>query len=283
MITYNGTILKVGTSWLGTNSAPDPYNPLNLPPYTIRLQYAYGVTPTFDKGTGTQVSAIPNVWDLTYNSANWDSLLYRHDSLMSVLGANATGVTLMTRMFMNCSYLSTVALFDTSSVTNMLWMFYGCSFLTSVPLFDTSSVASSVASAKGMNGMFMNCSSLRTVPLFDTSSVTDMGSMFRNCDSLTSVPLFDTSSVTYMGSMFRNCSSLTSVPLFDTSSAESMYDMFHDCKAVQSGALALYTQASTQAVPPIAYEYCFTNCGINSTTGAAELAQIPSSWGGTGA
>jgi hypothetical protein len=59
--------------------------------------------------------------------------------------------------------------------------------------------------------------------------------------------------------------------------------MFRDCLNVQSGALALYQQASTQTTPPSDHSYTFTNCGKNTQTGAAELAQIPSSWGGTGA
>lgn len=57
--------------------------------------------------------------------------------------------------------------------------------------------------------------------------------------------------------------------------------MFYNCTQVQSGALALYQQASTQTTPPTIYENAFWQCGSNTTTGAAELAQIPVAWGGT--
>lgn len=57
---------------------------------------------------------------------------------------------------------------------------------------------------------------------------------------------------------------------------------FAGCSNVESGALALYNQMSTQTTPPQYHQYCFTNCGRDTVTGAAELAQIPSSWGGTG-
>ena len=134
-----------------------------------------------------------------------------------------------------------------------------------------------------MAGMFYNCTSLTSVPLFDTSSVTNMSSIFLNCTSLTSVPLFNTSNVIYMSSMFDGCSSLTSVPLLNTSSVINMDSMFLDCKNVQSGALALYQQASTQANPPRDHSRTFRNCGSDTTTGAAELAQIPKNWGGTAA
>ena len=101
--------------------------------------------------------------------------------------------------------------------------------------------------------------------------------MFYKCTSLTSVPLFDTSSVTNMDSMFYGCSYLTSVPLFDTSSVTIMSNMFYNCWNVQSGALALYQQASTKTTLP-SHNRTFYNCGTYTTTGAAELAQIPSDW-----
>lgn len=270
--------LKFGNSTCGFNGKGVGWEepPIVLPPYTIRLRFTDGVTPTFAKGTGTQVSSSPNVWDLTYTSAWWDSLLSSQMGLLEVLAANATGVTNMDGMFANCYYLTAVSLFDTSSVTYMGRMFEGCRSLTSVPLFDTSSVTD-------MGNMFYGCTSLTTVPLFDTSSVTGMGSMFQNCTSLVSVPLFNTANVAGMTSMFANCTSLTSVPLFDTSSVRSMDYTFYECRSVQSGALALYQQASSQVAPPPTHSDCFKNCGRDTTTGTAELAQIPSSWGGLGA
>jgi hypothetical protein len=54
--------------------------------------------------------------------------------------------------------------------------------------------------------------------------------------------------------------------------------MFYGCTAVESGALALYNQMAGQATPPGNHARCFYNCGANTTTGAAELAQIPSDW-----
>ena len=57
-----------------------------------------------------------------------------------------------------------------------------------------------------------------------------------------------------------------------------MYYTFYNCYSVQSGALALYQQASTQATPPTDHRNTFTDCGINTQTGSAELAQIPNDW-----
>jgi surface protein len=202
----------------------NPYNPLNLPPYTIRLLYNDGKTPYFIKGTGVQVSKSPNIWDLTYVNSDWTELLRRNNDLLEVLGANSSGVTNMRAMFDWCISLSTVSLFDTSNVTNM-------------------------------SAMFADCGRV-----------------------LTSVPLFDTSNVTNMSGMFGYTLYLKSIPLFDTSKLIDMTGMFYHCYNVESGALAFYQQVSTQTNPPPDHGQAFKDCGKDTVTGAAELAQIPDDW-----
>lgn len=208
----------------------DPYNPLNLPPNTVRVRTNDGLVPyksssdyhaSYD--TATLVEGTSDVYDVYKHDNDFFNFLNGSSNVIEVLGANTRGVTRMYNMFAGCSSLMSVSLFDTSSVEHMMNMFAECSSLTSVPLFDTSRV------------MFMT-------------------SMFENCSSLTSVPLLNTSSVMYVSSMFKNCTK------------------------VQSGALAFYRQASTQANPPSGHGQAFRNCGSDTTTGAAELAQIPSDW-----
>ena len=125
--------------------------------------------------------------------------------------------------------------------------------------------------------LFDGCTSLEKVELFDTSSVTNFGSMFKGCRSLIESPLFDTSHASSMSQMFSNCTSLKYVPLFDTSTVTEMYATFNSCVNVESGALALYQQASLRE-SDIYHVGTFANCGYNTVTGAAELAQIPSGW-----
>ena len=273
---------KIGAAYLGNvkvyGSAVDPYNPLGLPPFTIRAKFSAGFTPTMGD-TQTLVDAVENIWDIYNNNTDWTCLFVDGSTgegypVVSVLGANTTGVTSMTGMFLDCSSLSSVALFDTGSCTQMDEMFSDCTSLITVPLFDTSSCTY-------MDDMFFGCTSLSAVPLLDTSACMTMSHMFHDCTSLVTVPLFDTSACRLMDDMLNGCTSLTTVPLFDTSSCLKMPRMFFGCTSVQSGALALYQQVSTQANPPVLYTNCFYNCGSNTTTGAAELAQIPASWGGT--
>ena len=105
--------------------------------------------------------------------------------------------------------------------------------------------------------------------------------LFENNTNLLEVLSANMSTVTSMDSTFNGCSSLTRVPLFDTSSMTDVRWMFGDCVNVESGALALYQRMIAQTNPPSDHERTFYHCGSNTVTGAAELAQIPTSWGGT--
>jgi hypothetical protein len=83
--------------------------------------------------------------------------------------------------------------------------------------------------------------------------------------------------VSSMNWMFGDCLSLSSIPLFDTTKVKDMNHVFYRCKNVQYGALALYQNTSARA-SSIAHTQTFAYCGINTETGSAELAQIPSGW-----
>ena len=184
--------------WFNGGSEPGP-GPEPLPPFTLRLKYKEGTTPTFSKGTGTLVDSTNNIWDLTYENSDWNSLLYSRKDLLEVINCNASGVT-------------------------------------------------------KMYGTFLDCNSLTSVKLYNTSNVTEMVCTFQGCTSLTSIPLFDTSSITNMSQAFDSCFN------------------------VKSGALELYQQVSSQLNPPSIHAYTFRDCGRDTQTGSAELAQIPGIW-----
>ena len=74
--TYDNKIMTVGGKWMEQPAQPGPGPGPSLPPYTIRLKFTEGVTPTFSKGTAVQVSSSPNIWDLTYENTDWNNLLY---------------------------------------------------------------------------------------------------------------------------------------------------------------------------------------------------------------
>lgn len=275
---------------------PDP-NPLNLPPNTVRVRTSDGNPPNINAYdvSATLVEGTTDVYDV-YKSGNlFYKLLYESYNLIEVLGANTTNVTDMEYMFAGCMNLSSVAYFDTSNVKYMNNMFNICISLKNIPEYNTENVVN-------MGNMFRDCESLESVPCFNTQNVTAMNGMLSYCYSLTSIPAFDTSNVTNMCEfasnsynvvyvpllnttnvtdmhyMFASCSSLSSIPLFDTSKVTNMQYAFGYCFSVQTGALALYQQASTQATPPTYYYRAFEMCGYLTQTGSAELAQIPNGW-----
>ena len=110
---------------------------------------------------------------------------------------------------------------DTSTVTIMQRMFYNCTRLRTVPLYNTRKV-------KDMYQMFCNCKSLTTVPGFNTSNVTIMSQMFYNCSLLKTVSAFNTSKVTDFQDMFGNCTSLTKIEgiSFKSFSASTMNNQY---------------------------------------------------------
>lgn len=205
-------------------------------------------------------------------------MFYGCENLVTVNITGTQGVTGAATdtsyMFYECHKLTTInGFFNTYNVTNMSCMFRNCQALTAVPNMDTGNVTSMIQ-------MMQDCRALTSVPLFNTSNVTTFQSFMSGCWNVTTLPLFDTSSATNFEYAFSNCKNITAVPLFDTSSATSMNSMFYMCKKVESGALSLYQQASTQSNPPSSYSNCFYQCGYDTTTGRQDLNQIPTSWGG---
>ena len=190
----------------------DPYNPLGLPPYTMRLKFAEGYDPSVNLPLSewTLVDSTENIWDGKLNNGN-----------------------------------------------------------KAFPPFQNNTYLLECISANMRNDM-------------SSGFITSFQNKFNGCSNLVSVSLPCTDHVTRMDSMFKGCTSLTSIPAtLDTAACTNMSNMFNGCVNVQSGALALYQQASTQTTPPSRHTKVFTNCGSNTVTGAAELAQIPTSWGGT--
>ena len=134
---------------------------------------------------------------------------------------------------------------------------------------------------------FESCKNLTYISPFDTSACQSFNAMFSGASALESVPAFDTGSGLWFADMFSYMTSLRAVPSnLDTSLALDVKYMLNGCTAVESGALALYTQMSTQATPPSSYTNCFQGCGSGAPSSApihAEMQQIPASWGGLGA
>lgn len=270
LATFNGKIFVFDVDNI---PEPDPYNPLNLPPNTIRCKFKSGYTPTMGD-TRTLVNSSQNIWDIETRSRDWYSLFVSCTDLLVVLGGNTKNVTCMDWMFANCSSLTTVNIFSMENVQfstthGNFSMFQGCSSLTTLPNFYFPRLTI-------LGQCFYQCTSLKNVPKWEMAHVESTYNMFAGCTSLETVPLFDMQNVSNCNWMFNACTSLKSIPLFDLRSASEANNMFNGCVKVESGALALYN--SIKDDPPERHSEMFYNCGRDTETGAAELAQIPDDW-----
>lgn len=298
------------------------YNPLNLPPYTIRVGQVEAVSSsshTFaltDKGTARYVgedrigNTVMSIWDVTYNSNNWSNFFDTEtkvagNTLIKVYGANSTGVTNMSYMFRGKGatydrYTRYYCLFDTSSVTNMEGMFYNNRFhsLSDIIVYDTHNVtnASYMYFGTDISGQDDDYN----WPMMDLSKVTNAAYMFANGGGMDTnritFPLFDLSKVVNAEAMFAQREKIT-VPKFNLSSLQNMRLMFHQCKYL--------IQNSTFDVPNLVdcyYTYSYCNYAtINAYAQYQKMAavptvtdhsytflqcngngSIPNSWGGSG-
>lgn len=142
-------------------------------------------------------------------------------------------------------------------------------------------INSNIGSATTLTQLFASCTSIKYVYFGGANNAINISS----CFSYSGIEVVETQAglaVTSLRYAFLGARELKYVPLVGTSSVTDASGAFSGCYKVEGGALALYTQMSTQTTPPNSHSACFYNCGKDTTAGAAELAQIPASWGGTG-
>ena len=77
---------------------------------------------------------------------------------------------------------------------------------------------------------------------------------------------------------FRNCTGLTYMPLLDVSNVSQCIQIFDGCVNIAGGIVDMYDALKVRCSGVGDHGMAFRHCGSNTTTGAAELAQIPSDW-----
>lgn len=257
----------------------DIINALGLPPYTIRVRYPEGVDPrnisaTTRRGTWTQVSAVPNIWDRTWAEPDW-SYLFDHDrEIIEVIDANTTGVTNMSHMFYFTSTLdagnfSRTVNFDTSAVTNVDEMYGLTQCSQPLPHYDLHNVTkfdAFIEGAKFTRARVNVSSAVTLLSAFSTSTLTSL--------------VFEGSSANMRSiwGMCSGCSNITKLPtLTSVSNITQASNAFYGCYRVDSGIYRMYTRlANLNPVP--GHAGTFFGCGYLSPTGSQELANIPSDW-----
>lgn len=250
---------------------------------------------TLTGATWTQISSSPNVWlwdASNVQTTDWSTAFYRkwtsNSNQVELIDAGVLTkpITLSSQsgstyygLFAQDSYLVSVCPLSFPNATDCARLFHKCTNLAG-------SVSISCPSATTISDCFGGSNTdsnnvMTSATITTSSSLVTANQVFRGCKQLRSFSISNTSSVTNFGYMCTGCKALQTVPLLATGAATIVTNMFYNCNNVASGALALYTQMSTQTTPPATHTDCFKNCGSNTVTGAAELAQIPTTWGGT--
>ena len=83
---------------------PDPYNPLNLPPNTVRVKTSDGNVPVKDSyssyETATLVTGTTDTYDVYKSGTSFLYFLSGSTNVTEVLGANTAGITNMAYMYL---------------------------------------------------------------------------------------------------------------------------------------------------------------------------------------
>lgn len=244
-----------------------------IAPYTIRFKFSNDYDPTSSEweaqpnfwksgSTWTHISSDPNIWEYTREptDSKWDKefefsdprLIYNYFSKAEgteVIAANFNGI-----------------------ISASGWLFDASGSLISV------SGIVGTANMQDFSGMFAGLHQLRNVSLFDTSSGLSFHRMFKSCAFLEEIPLFNTANATIIEDMCGDCQRLKHVPLFDVPNVTNCRGAFYRCYNVEGGALDLYNRLSALSISSYNHSGTFAGCGVDTVTGAAELAQIPSDW-----
>jgi hypothetical protein len=250
---------KVGAAYLGNVKVLEA----GLPAKTMRFDFKYD---HFDPTTGladrsdigaTWTHVADDVYDFHYGDSVWHC-----SSDMSPTG-NAGG------LFNIYSYR------ESSSVFPMNLHSYDIIDSNLSGVIDANNLISSARNV-------VNCVLKNTGDIVNASYMLSGGNRATTLATLNALDLHSATTISYL---LTNASSLVS-PLNITlgGAITNCKRAFYNCKKVPSGAKALYDVLSTQTTLPTDYSNCFTSCGSSAAQDApihAEMAQIPTSWGGT--
>lgn len=254
------------------------------------------------------LSGIEYIPDLdTHNVTDMFQICRYCTYLVRVPNFNTQSVTDLSYSFTGCELVTYLPSFDTSNCTNLDSAFAGCKSLKSAPSFDTSK-------STNLGCLFQHCHELETVGTYDASSATTIERMYFCCEklkrvnpmsvkagcnmsrvfdtlventseqyqsSLEEIPNWNWTKASNLAKVFRGCTALTSIPDMGVpTNATTCASMFENCPNISSGITRAYNNLSSSS-SITTHTSTFKNCGSNTTTGSAELAQIPQDWGGT--
>lgn len=261
------TIATFGNNWVGFGGAGSIVGaPSGLPAKTMRFDFHYD---HFDPTTvlrdrsdigATWTHVTDDVYDFHYGNATWYcstgmSPTGNSGGLFNIYSVRSGGRV----VFPMNQHRYDIIDSNLSGVTDADNLVSSARNVVNCVLKNTGDIVNASNMLSGGN----RPTTLTTLNALDLHSATDIRNLLYGATSLVSALDIRLSGIV------TNCSRA-----------------FYNCTKVPSGALAMYNSLSSQATPPSSYSLCFANCGNSAAQDAPihmEMAQIPSSWGGTGA
>src|SRR5574344_209176 len=139
-----------------------------------------------------------------------------------------SSITNASKMFANCTGLTSIDTSAFTNVTNAYCMFWGCTNLKSI---DTSGFTN----VTNADYMFQNCTGLTSIDTTAFTNVTNANNMFFNCTNLKNIDMSGFENIETADEMFFNCENLSSInPLFgiNLKNLKSYNNMFEGCQKI---------------------------------------------------
>lgn len=166
-----------------------------------------------------------------------------------------------------------------TSTTPYSSLFSGLLSTTNMGSITCELIAANTSDMTNAYGLFRNCSAITIIGKMDLSNVTNATLMCGDCTKLGFFRDMNMDSLSIADGMFLHCGILQVIPDFgQLPNITTVQSMFQGCRYVNTGILALYNILSARITTASKYRYCFRQCGDTSSSGSAELAQIPSGW-----
>ena len=204
-------------------------------------------------------------------------------------------------LFARCKKIKTASLKGVENLTNIEAMFFKCN-----PELKEIIINGELTNAQGLQILAQNsfhvekihikapndnlnlqavlngCRSLTDL-FFEVGKASRVDYLFNGCYVLKEIPLIDTSICSNFQQMMNYCESAETIPNYDVSNATNVKQMCAYMFKAKYGIIEMYNKLLARGSAITNHTDCFKNCGINTPEGRAALAQIPASWGGTGA
>ena len=247
----------------------------------------YDINKAWNGGSAawTQITTNPNVWEYTYSGDNWDGALSNWTWLedgshyntpcisLKVLDINLNGVTHADSMFYYSPLTDIMCELNMSTITSCTRMFQGCDRVKNCLLTNTNNIVDCF-------NMFLYCFALTGVPsLVDLPNATGCDGMYAYCSAMTNPPTaMNMPKTTSLNGLFKDCYNIHYLPHITAYSATDVCDYAYKDTKVSANVLETYNVLTSQQVEVTNYTGAFYKCGVDTTQGASELAQIPSAW-----